>query len=207
MLNNILFVFDLIYKLFKLQFCIISSLIIGLFIFSAGPALYATSAIINEIIIKESSSVVRAYFKYFFYAIKSTSLWGVVYIAFIISSILFAYNLRIIFSGSVLAILSNIYYIFVLVACISLYILVSIMRDYKLSGMAAIKQSLKIIIKVPFVSLFIILWSIASTVIFSTVFGLYVVLGLAVYFGGIFLIINMFIKENEEALNYETKKS
>lgn len=199
MLKNILYLFDLIYKLFKLQFCIVLSLIIGLFIFTIGPTLYASSAIINELVIKENTSVVRSYFKHFLNGFRATSVVGIIYIIFIISSILFAYNIRILLDESVLSLLSNIYYLLVLLAVISLYILTSILRDYKLSTIEAVKQSLKIMLKVPFVPLFLTIWTIASSIMFSAVFGLYVVMGPAVYFGGVFLIINMFLKENEES--------
>lgn len=200
MLKNVLYLFDLIYKLFKLQFCILTSLIIGLFIFSLGPTLYATSAVINEIVNKESNSIVRSYSRYFCNSIKATVGLGLLYIAFIASSILFAYNIRIHFGGTTFALLSNLYYFLVLVALISLFITVSISRDYELRKFEALKQSLRIMIKAPFVPLFIVLWTIAASIIFSTIFGLYIVLGFAMYLGGVFLIVNIFIKENEGAV-------
>lgn len=203
MLSNVFFVFDIIYKLFKLQFCIVVSLVVGLFFFSFGPMLYATSAIIDEIVKKESSSVVRAYFTYFKEGFKKTSLVGLFTIVFVVCSILFAYNLRLWFGTSVIGILSNIYYLFVLLAVLIVYTYTSIIRDYKLTWLEAIKTSLRVIYTVPFVPLFIVLWSIATSVIFSTIIGLYVMLGLSFYLGGVFLIINLFLKENEEAVNYE----
>lgn len=205
MISNIFFIFDFIYKLFKLQFCIISSLIIGLFIFSLGPTLYATSAIIDEIIRKENSSVVRVYYKNFFEAIKSTTPIGIGYIAFIISSFLFAYNIRVFLGTSTLSVIANIYYMLILVAILSLYIYVSIIRRYDLRIIEAIKQSFKIIIKVPFVPLFIVLWSIACSVMFSQIIGLYIMIGFSVYFAGVFAIINIFLKENEEAISHENR--
>ncbi len=203
MLSNIFFVFDTIYKLFKLQFCIILSLVVGVFIFSFGPMLYATSAIIDEIVKKESSSVVRAYFTYFKEGFKRTSLIGLFTIGFVICSILFAYNIRILFGTSIIAILSNLYYLLVLLAILIAYIYTSIIRDYELTWLEAIRTSFRILYKVPFVPLFIVLWSIATSIIFSTIIGLYIMLGLSFYLGGVFLIINLFLKENEEAVNYE----
>lgn len=199
MIRNILIIFDVIYKLFKLQFCILFSLLIGLFIFTVGPTLYSTSAIVNEIIDGSSTSVVRAYFKYFNESFRETWLLGAAFSIFTIFCIIVGTTFRYRLTG-LISILANLYFLIVLITVLIMFILFSIIREYRLTKLESIKKSLEIMKNVPFVPLFLVLWTIACSIIFSTIIGLYIMIGFSFYFGGIFGIVNYFIIQNERVV-------